>query len=60
MKTIKEWDEAKKYLDKIRIMYTEIGVSGLLGLQLSINPLLVRYEKDERSDELYDSIMSLE
>jgi hypothetical protein len=55
-----DWENAKKHLDEVRIAYTEIGASGLLGLNFSINPLLVRYEKGERTQELYESIMSLE
>jgi hypothetical protein len=54
------WEDAKKYLDHIRIRYTEIGAAGLLGLYVAIDPLLVRYEKGERTQELYDAIMSLE
>jgi hypothetical protein len=55
-----KWTEAKEHLDEIRMMYTGIGASGLLGLRLSINPLLIRYEKGERTQDLYDAIMSLE
>jgi len=59
MKTY-DWEEAKKYLDKVRQIYTEIGACGLLGLQITINPLLIRYEKGERTHDLYTSIMELE
>jgi hypothetical protein len=54
------WEEAKNHLNEIRLEYTEIGSSGLLALFLSIDPLLRRYEKGERTQELYDSIMALE
>ena len=53
------WNKAKAYLDEVRSNYTEIGASGLIALQLTINPLLVRYEKKERSKTLYDEIMDL-
>jgi len=59
MKTY-DWEEAKKYLDKVRQAYTEIGAGGLLCLQITINPLLIRYEKGERTQDLYVSIMELE
>jgi len=55
-----DWVKAENWLKEIRQMYTDIGMSGLLGLQISINPLMVRFEKGERTQDLYDSIMSLE
>jgi len=55
-----DWVKAEKWLKEVRQMYTDIGASGLLGLQFSINPLLVRFEKGERTQKLYDEIMSLE
>lgn len=55
-----DWTKAKEYLDEIRKQYTEIGSSGLFALQLTINPLLVRYDKGERTQDLYDNIMSLQ
>jgi hypothetical protein len=58
MKTY-DWEEAKKYLDEARQAYTDVGTAGLLALQLTINPLLIRYEKGERTKDLYDSIMGL-
>lgn len=54
-----DWDEAKKWLDRIRKDYTEIGASGLIGLHVTINPLLIRYERGERTKSLYDDIMDL-
>lgn len=58
MKTDAEWDKAYAYLQETRMNYTEIGEVGLFALTLFINPLLVRYSKGERTDELYDEIMS--
>jgi len=59
MKTNEEWEEAKAWLDEVRQAYFEVGSAGLLGLQISINPLLVRYERGERTDELYEEMMGL-
>lgn len=55
-----DWDEVKKYLDTIRQRYTDIGMSGLPALQAVINPLLIRFEKGERTTELYNEIMELQ
>lgn len=55
-----DWTKAENWLKEIRQIYTDIGVSGLLGLQFSINPLLIRFEKGERTQKLFDEIMSLE
>lgn len=51
------WDAAKKHLDEMRRMYTEIGAAGVIGLTLGLNPLLVRYERGERTRKLYNEIM---
>jgi len=58
--TESDWQKAKKYLDEVRLNYTEIGISGTFALQAVINPLLFRYTKGERTQDLYDEIMSLE
>ncbi len=52
-----DWGAAKKHLDEMRIMYTEICAAGVLGLTLTLNPLIVRFERGERTQELYDKIM---
>lgn len=54
------WGRAKGHLKQIRQLYTDIGASGLLALQGTINPLLIRLEKNERAQDLYESIMNLE
>ncbi len=54
------WEKALAHLNNTRIAYTEIGASGILALTLVMNPLLVRYENGERTQDLYDSIMNLE
>ena len=55
-----DWIKAENYLKEVRMQYTQIGFAGMPALQITINPLLVRFEKGERTQELYDSIMSLE
>lgn len=58
--TEQEWKDAKEWLDEVRQAFFEVGAAGLFGLWISIDPLLVRYERGERSQELYDEIMELE
>jgi len=61
MKDMKRnWEEAEKHLKEVRRQYTDIGIAGMPALQISINPLLVRYENGERTEELYESIIALE
>ena len=55
-----DWEKAEKHLKEIRGMYTDIGGAGMLALSMTINPLLVRFEKGERTEELHNSIMALE
>lgn len=54
------WEEAEEHLCFIEQMYTEIGSSGYLALNTTIRPLRDRYNKGERTEELYDEIMALE
>jgi len=54
------WDSAKEHLQEIRMRYTEIGAAGIMALTLTLNPLLIRYEKGERTQDLYDEMMSSE
>ena len=53
------WESAKSHLDDWRREYTDVGVKGIPSLRLFIDPLLVRYERGERTKELYDEIMSI-
>jgi hypothetical protein len=54
------WEKAKDHLQETRQQYAEIGASGIPALTLILNPLLIRYEKGERTQELYDEIMESE
>lgn len=53
------WEEAKEYLYEMEKAYKEIGFTGAFGLTLTINPLISRFEKGERTQDLYDAIMSI-
>ena len=55
-----DWDKAESWLKEIEQMYTEIGSSGYLALNLTIRPLRDRFNKGERTIELYDEIMELQ
>jgi hypothetical protein len=54
-----DWEAAKGYLKYIRQEYVDIGTSGIFALNAVINPLLIRFESNERTKDLYDAIMNL-
>jgi hypothetical protein len=58
--TKENWDKAYNHLQEIRKDYTEIGASGVFALTLTLNPLLIRYAKGERTEELYREMMEVE
>lgn len=55
-----DWEQAESWLKEIEQMYTEIGSSGYLALTIVIRPLRDRFNKGERTQELYDEIMELQ
>jgi hypothetical protein len=55
-KEVFDWSKAKANLDAVRKQYVEIGSNGVIGLYF-LNELLVRYDKGERNEELYRSMM---
>lgn len=59
MKTKEQWNEAKSWLDEVRQAYVDVGAAGLFGLRISIDPLLIRYERGERTEDLFEEIMEL-
>jgi hypothetical protein len=57
---MKDWDKAEKHLLTVERAYLESGVGGIFALVMFINPLIKRFNSGERSDELYNEILSLE
>lgn len=55
-----EWEKAEAHLKEVRQQYTDIGAAGVPALTITINPLLVRLERCERTNALHDEIMALE
>ena len=55
-----DWEKAEKYLSQMKQGYASIGPSGNFGLMMVIIPLENRFASGERSEELYQEIMSLE
>lgn len=55
-----DWEKAEKYLNDMIQAYTEIGLAGTFGLTLTLKPLKARFDKGERTQELYDAIMDVE
>ena len=66
MSTGKDWPmpadfrAAWDHLQEVRQQYVAIGAAGVLGLTLSLNPLVVRYEKGERTTELLEAMRNVE
>lgn len=52
------WEEAENYLNSLIAEYALIGLSGKLGLELTLLPLKRRIKSGERTDELYTEIMN--
>lgn len=59
-----DWDKAKSHMDKIRGRYealrNEPGVNTSIALMVVFDPLQRRYVSGERSQSLYEEMMSLE
>ncbi|UOR07194.1 hypothetical protein MUN82_08865 [Hymenobacter aerilatus] len=55
-----DWEAAEKHLNTIRGHYASIGIPGVMGLTLILNPLLTRYSKGERSAPLYEAMLAAE
>lgn len=51
-----DWEKAKLYLEELAQAYGDIGQAGMFGLGI-IASLKNRYDKGERTQELYDEIM---
>ena len=51
-----DWEKAEDYLATCEKAYAEIGSPGYIALTLVIRPLRDRYNKGERTQELYDEI----
>lgn len=58
------WDAAKKHFDEARKVYQDMegmpGVNTTLALRAVFDPLSHRYNNGERTQELYDEMMSVE
>jgi len=59
-----DWKKAKDHFDVVRKQYEDLegvpGVDTTMALRLSFDPLAVRYNRGERTQELYDEMMSSE
>lgn len=55
-----DWEKAFNYLNMMIAEYVLTGAAGWMGLQLGLVPLRHRYDKGERTPDLYDSIMAIE
>lgn len=55
-----DWDKAYKNLLEYIARYAEIGRDGLMGLNIGLLPLYKRYQRGERTQELYDEMMEVQ
>jgi len=53
------WEKAEKHLREVEAAYAAIGSNGFFGATFSIRPLRDRFNKGERSRELFDAILRL-
>lgn len=56
---MKDWDKAYTHLLECIAMYTEIGATGRIALEITLLPIYRRYMGGERTDCLYKDIMSI-
>ncbi len=54
-----DWNRAEEYLKECEQAYTEIGSAGYFALNTFIKPMRDRFNKGERTQELYDEIMGI-
>lgn len=59
-----DWEKAKQHFDRIRDIYQGLegtpGANTSLALHITFTPLSVRYNNGERSQDLYDEMISVE
>lgn len=55
-----DWEKAKNHLNEVIANYISIGWTGQLALNYNLLPLRERYNKGERTRQLYDDIMECE
>lgn len=59
-----DWEIAKAHFDEARNVYQDLeglpGVNTSLALRMVFDPLALRYNKGERSQELHDAMMGVE
>lgn len=54
-----DWEKAENYLIECEKAYTQIGAAGLFALSFVIAPCRDRFNKGERTQDLYDEIMEI-
>jgi hypothetical protein len=53
------WKEAEEYLKEVESAYAECGSAGVFAMNVVIRPVRDRFNKGERTQELYDEIMGI-
>ena len=54
-----DWDKAESHLKACESAYSEAGTAGMFAMRLTIMPARDRFNKGERTPELYAEIMEI-
>lgn len=54
-----DWNKAEEHLKECEACYSEIGRAGQFVIQNYLLPLRERFNKGERTQELYDAIFDI-
>ncbi len=59
-----DWEKAKRHFDAVRKIYEDMegtpGVNTTFALRAVFDPLAVRYNNGERTQELHDEMLAVE
>jgi hypothetical protein len=62
--TFMDWPRAKRHFDAVRKIYQDMegtpGVDTTLALRIVFDPLAIRYNNGERTEELYHDMLAVE
>lgn len=54
-----DWTQAENHLQTAERAYHEIGFAGTFALAFVIKPCRIRFDRGERTQDLYDEIMEI-
>jgi hypothetical protein len=54
-----DWEKAEDYLKEVEQAYAETGSAGAFAVSFVVRPVRDRFNKGERSQDLYDEIFAI-